>query len=635
MTAIAAPTAALPAAPTPAGGGKAPADGFDALLAIAGRSDSAPVSPRPTPARADAKADDRGDDRDTKAVDKPTRAKTAPDTRSADAADQAHEARSDRAETVSDTVDKRDVDSAQTAQADAPSDEETSADGREAADGHEAEAQAAATLIAAMTAPSTLVTGGASDVEVQSTVEGEGPAVVQASATAVVAETMAASTTPLTTNPVNAAPSAAPQVSQVAGANPQMAAGAPAASTPETVETASAIPAPVADLATARSAEAASGPAAQTQSSTVLEALAQLSTEQATATSPTAPTPTPTPIRTAANPGQTVSTPQLDSPTGVAPPAEAQAPIQTVSPAAPASTTAVAVDTPATATAMTTESPGVTVAAEAVSAAVATASETKGDSKPAESVKLSTPAAVAVAAQDAVAVETAGAVTAASAGSATTGGETGGQNTGTEAGADKGVAALATVEAPILADPTAEPTPAAPAAPVLQAAATSTSSAVPAPVRGSPETVAALSAEIVKKADAKTTRFDVALTPDGLGKVDVRIEIGRDGALTASMRFDTVHAAQELRGKAHELRQALADAGFNVADNALSFDVSSQGGQSQNPFFAFEGWGDQGQRAFPGRAFQAALTGEDDITITPELLPGLKTVADSGLDIRI
>ena len=83
---------------------------------------------------------------------------------------------------------------------------------------------------------------------------------------------------------------------------------------------------------------------------------------------------------------------------------------------------------------------------------------------------------------------------------------------------------------------------------MLQAAATSTSSAVPAPVRGSPETVAALSAEIVKKADAKTTRFDVALTPDGLGKVDVRIEIGRDGALTASMRFDTVHAAQELRG---------------------------------------------------------------------------------------
>ena len=145
-------------------------------------------------------------------------------------------------------------------------------------------------------------------------------------------------------------------------------------------------------------------------------------------------------------------------------------------------------------------------------------------------------------------------------------------------------------------------------------------------------------AEIIKKADAanKTTRFDVALTPEGLGKVDVRIEIGRDGVLTAAMKFDTVHAAQELRGKANELRQALSDAGFNVADNALSFDVSSQNsGQNSNPFLAFQDFGDQGQRAFTGRAFQAALTGEEDIVITPDLLPGLKTAADSGLDIRI
>ncbi|WP_297515840.1 flagellar hook-length control protein FliK, partial [uncultured Caulobacter sp.] len=168
------------------------------------------------------------------------------------------------------------------------------------------------------------------------------------------------------------------------------------------------------------------------------------------------------------------------------------------------------------------------------------------------------------------------------------------------------------------------------------AARAATPAAAPEPVRGSPETVAALSAEIVKKADGKTTRFDVALTPEGLGKVDVRIEIGRDGVMTAAMKFDTVHAAQELRGKAGELRQALADAGFNVADNGLSFDVSSQNnGQGSNPFHAFEGFGDQGQRAFTGRAFHAALTGEEDIVITPDLLPGLRTAADSGLDIRI
>ena len=171
-------------------------------------------------------------------------------------------------------------------------------------------------------------------------------------------------------------------------------------------------------------------------------------------------------------------------------------------------------------------------------------------------------------------------------------------------------------------------------APQTQATA---AAAAPAEVRGSPETVAALSAEIVKKADAKTTRFDVALTPEGLGKVNVRIEIGRDGALTASMQFDTAHAAQELKGKSSELRQALSDAGFNVPDNGLSFDVSSQnGGQGSNPFLAFNGWNDQGRGGFSGRAFQAAMNADDDIAITPaDLLPGLKTAAEGGLDIRI
>nr|WP_223395767.1 flagellar hook-length control protein FliK [Caulobacter segnis] len=238
-------------------------------------------------------------------------------------------------------------------------------------------------------------------------------------------------------------------------------------------------------------------------------------------------------------------------------------------------------------------------------------------------------------AADAVAVETAQAVTAVAAGSAGAGGETTTDGKGSD---NNNTATVAAIDAPAATAAVADTNALAAPAPAVQAQAASASApaAAPAPVRGSPETVAALSAEIIKKADAKTTRFDVALTPEGLGKVDVRIEIGRDGALTASMKFDTVHAAQELRNKAGELRQALADAGFNVADNALSFDVSSQnGGQSQNPFFAFQDFGDRGQRAFTGRAFQAALTGEEDIVITPELLPGLKTAADSGLDIRI
>lgn len=185
--------------------------------------------------------------------------------------------------------------------------------------------------------------------------------------------------------------------------------------------------------------------------------------------------------------------------------------------------------------------------------------------------------------------------------------------------------AAATPEAPILAPTSTTSTGSAAAAAPAQRAET----------RGSPETVAQLSAEILKKLDARTTRFDVALTPAGLGKVDVRIEIGRHGALTASMAFDTVQAAAELRGKAHELRQALSQAGFTIADNALRFDVSSQGGQSgQNAFFSFNG-GEDGRRAWSGKAFQAAQNDDAPLASVSDLLPGLRVTPDSGLDIRI
>jgi flagellar hook-length control protein FliK len=217
-------------------------------------------------------------------------------------------------------------------------------------------------------------------------------------------------------------------------------------------------------------------------------------------------------------------------------------------------------------------------------------------------------------------------------------GDKGSETTADSKGSDKAATTIAPVDAPAAAVvATVDTNAMAVQAPAAQApAASAAAAAAPAGARGAPETVAALSAEIIKKAGDKATRFDVTLTPDNLGKVDVRIEIGRDGAMTASMKFDTVHAAQELRGKASELRQALADAGFTVSDNGLSFDVSSQNsGQNSNPFLAFQDFGDQGQRAFSGRAFQSALNGEEDILITPELLPGLKTTADSGLDIRI
>jgi flagellar hook-length control protein FliK len=149
-------------------------------------------------------------------------------------------------------------------------------------------------------------------------------------------------------------------------------------------------------------------------------------------------------------------------------------------------------------------------------------------------------------------------------------------------------------------------------------------------VRGAPQTVANLAAQIVKKLDGRSTQFDIQLDPAGLGKVDVRVAIGADGRMSAAMSFDTPQAAAELRSRAGELQRALEQSGFDLS-GGMSFDVASdrgqggQGGQAQNQ------QPDAGA-AFRGRAFQAALGSTAD-TPPPQLT--LRRTALAGVDIRI
>lgn len=99
------------------------------------------------------------------------------------------------------------------------------------------------------------------------------------------------------------------------------------------------------------------------------------------------------------------------------------------------------------------------------------------------------------------------------------------------------------------------------------------------------ETTAQLAAQIARRLDGRSTRFDMALTPDDLGRVDVSLDIDADGSLTARLAFDNPLAATELRGRADELRRQLQDAGFTVGADGLSFSEretgSSNGGSDQ------------------------------------------------------
>lgn len=150
-------------------------------------------------------------------------------------------------------------------------------------------------------------------------------------------------------------------------------------------------------------------------------------------------------------------------------------------------------------------------------------------------------------------------------------------------------------------------------------------------VRGSPETVATLAAEILKKLDARTTRFQMELNPAGLGKVDVRLEIGAHGRLTAAMAFENPQSAQDLKNRSGELARALEQAGFDVSDG-LSFDVAdNSGGSKQN-----NGAQDETRDApWRGRAFLSALETAGAADVAPPAAMYLARTRAAGVDIKI
>jgi hypothetical protein len=187
-----------------------------------------------------------------------------------------------------------------------------------------------------------------------------------------------------------------------------------------------------------------------------------------------------------------------------------------------------------------------------------------------------------------------------------------------------GVAGPAMAPDPQPAEPAATSLPGA-AAPALRPEGVESAITLPAPVRGAPETVARLAAGMIEKLEARSGRFEIQLDPNGLGAVDVRVQIGADGQLTASLGFESARAASDLRGRADELRQSLEQAGFTVPDGGLSFDFTGQGrGRQSQP-----GLDPDDSRRGAG-AFARAMTAQD---APPAVFTRFRTAR--GLDVLI
>jgi len=139
------------------------------------------------------------------------------------------------------------------------------------------------------------------------------------------------------------------------------------------------------------------------------------------------------------------------------------------------------------------------------------------------------------------------------------------------------------------------------------------------------ETTNRLAARIAQRFDGRATRFELGLTPEGLGRVDVTLEIDRDGQVTAKLAFDNPLAAAELRARADDLRRQLQEAGFTVGQDALSFSERDPGTGS--------GFGQAFERD-RGRAYDRGLsaTVQADTATPPSPSP---IPSRTGLDMKV
>ncbi|TRO92982.1 flagellar hook-length control protein FliK [Glycocaulis profundi] len=120
--------------------------------------------------------------------------------------------------------------------------------------------------------------------------------------------------------------------------------------------------------------------------------------------------------------------------------------------------------------------------------------------------------------------------------------------------------------------------------------------------------------------------FDIRLDPAELGRVDVRMTMGKDGKAQVLMTAERAEALAELQRTHRELARELEEAGVELAEDGLSFELAS---------------GDDGDRTGPDAdapgwiplTVAGAATDEAGPASAPRLY-GFALHARTGVDVR-
>jgi flagellar hook-length control protein FliK len=131
--------------------------------------------------------------------------------------------------------------------------------------------------------------------------------------------------------------------------------------------------------------------------------------------------------------------------------------------------------------------------------------------------------------------------------------------------------------------------------------------------------------EIAASATSGKSRFEIRLDPADLGRIDVRIDIDRNGQVTSHLTVEKPETLSMLRQDAPQLQRALDDAGLKTGNGGLQFSLRDQSSSGQN------GGNDSSPTA------QRLIISEED-TIPAAIAGrtyGRSLGSSSGVDIRV
>ncbi len=131
--------------------------------------------------------------------------------------------------------------------------------------------------------------------------------------------------------------------------------------------------------------------------------------------------------------------------------------------------------------------------------------------------------------------------------------------------------------------------------------------------------------QIQKAVGDGNDRISIQLKPADLGKVDVRLDVGSDGRVSAVITAHRADTLDLLQRDARILQNALQDAGLHADANSLSFELKSNGGGNGNDGSNSAGSGSRGGAAI-----------EDVTAVSPtatQARPGI--VTNDRVDIHV